>query len=1281
MRAYKQNKMKLLAGLFSLVLAFGSFQSIGQCHPNLDCANATVINPAVDGFFQTHDCACPSSNSESWFVIDIGTTTYQFVMFPTTGSAVAHVDYEVYGPFETTYSCTDTIPANLLEQGSNFSMFVSGGSIGVSEQNGISVDLIPGIGGGNTYYIVKVVDVDDALDCFEITTRFAVPPLAIPIAASTTITHTSTYITTVPNTLCDFAAQACDLNFSHDCSSSLSGSFLWYVLDVQSAGATVTIDVFDNVGGTPANFSYILADQTVTDPCVPFGGTDILDNQSGTTSMSYTFASPGQYVVVLYDLPACPKVIIDQSPDCSTASPCPTYSGAFNCDNALDICEDLNDTISCSCGVPLDFWYTFDVQNPGQGIDFDVSSLGGGIQNFSWQLYGPMPGPGAYICDASGLAAYELDGAIGVTSGTQTFMATGEYFLVITPTADCPIINIDFTPDAPCVLDPCPPYAGSFSCDDALDICDDLNDTINCSCGVPQQFWYTFDVLNTAQTINVDVGTNFGGAAQTFNWAIIGPMPTTYTCDAAGLTPYTLLAQNGITNGAYSFPVTGEYFLVVTPSADCPIINIDFNLNCGEIPCPAVEIRSCATLNDNLIVNGDFGLGNYGFTSDYANRTVLGPSGFPGSYKVGTHYAIQDYTDDHTANGIMMSVDGAATAGLDVWCQTVSVIPNTDYEFSAWVLATTALSATVDIPELQLFINGSPVGGTFSPTNTSAIWVDNMIRTWNSGTSSTATICIQNAHLSIPGVEGNNFALDDISFTQLDVECCANELLNFFVTAAAGSGGINSVSWDFGDGSLPSATGSHSYTTPGVYTVTVTVIFNDGCLSTNSEVIEIVDCCPTLEILGCSSAANNLVFNGDFELGNQPETVTMINSDLQYQPNNSINPGEGSYIIDNAPIGLLSPSGLFVNHTPGAGATGYVMFAHDDLANPTDIAWEKTLTALNPNTDYHFEAWFTPTTNLTFSGTDNINLYVNGGLIGAVNRVGLTPGTWYKVEGTWNSGTSTSALFQIELENNSLADDGRTLIDDVSVIELNCELCADEEIEFTFGTGGDLTGATIEWNFGDGSPISASGIHTYNTPGMYTIALTVTFANGCHATVSQVVDIIDCEPLPCESCIGSFAPIPGGKYLFGAWAMEEGAPPTKTSYNFPEVYIDLTLSATAGGGTIVKGPFSPQGVIIDGWQRIEDTLSIHPDAIDITIRLTSTNGNVFYDDIRFFPFDASMKSYVYDPLNMRLAAELDERHYATFYEYNELGQLTRIKKETEKGVMTIQETKNNSSKK
>ena len=52
-----------------------------------------------------------------------------------------------------------------------------------------------------------------------------------------------------------------------------------------------------------------------------------------------------------------------------------------------------------------------------------------------------------------------------------------------------------------------------------------------------------------------------------------------------------------------------------------------------------------------------------------------------------------------------------------------------------------------------------------------------------------------------------------------------------------------------------------------------------------------------------------------------------------------------------------------------------------------------------------------------------------------------------------------------------------------------------------------------------------------------------------------------------------------------------------------------------------------------------------------------------------------MKSFVYDALSLRMMAELDENNYATFFEYDDDGTLTRVKKETERGIKTIKETR------
>jgi len=52
-----------------------------------------------------------------------------------------------------------------------------------------------------------------------------------------------------------------------------------------------------------------------------------------------------------------------------------------------------------------------------------------------------------------------------------------------------------------------------------------------------------------------------------------------------------------------------------------------------------------------------------------------------------------------------------------------------------------------------------------------------------------------------------------------------------------------------------------------------------------------------------------------------------------------------------------------------------------------------------------------------------------------------------------------------------------------------------------------------------------------------------------------------------------------------------------------------------------------------------------------------------------------MKSFVYNPVNLRLMAEQDENNYSTFYEYDDDGTLIRVKKETERGIQTIKETR------
>ena len=103
--------------------------------------------------------------------------------------------------------------------------------------------------------------------------------------------------------------------------------------------------------------------------------------------------------------------------------------------------------------------------------------------------------------------------------------------------------------------------------------------------------------------------------------------------------------------------------------------------------------------------------------------------------------------------------------------------------------------------------------------------------------------------------------------------------------------------------------------------------------------------------------------------------------------------------------------------------------------------------------------------------------------------------------------------------------------------------------------------------------------------------------------------------------------------------------------------------------------FLPAGPLIDGWQRYEARFTPAASGF-VSINFFNNSGdNIYFDDIRVHPFNAEMKSYVYDPVSLRLVAELDDNNYATFYEYDEEGTPVRTKAETQRGIMTVKETR------
>ena len=151
---------------------------------------------------------------------------------------------------------------------------------------------------------------------------------------------------------------------------------------------------------------------------------------------------------------------------------------------------------------------------------------------------------------------------------------------------------------------------------------------------------------------------------------------------------------------------------------------------------------------------------------------------------------------------------------------------------------------------------------------------------------------------------------------------------------------------------------------------------------------------------------------------------------------------------------------------------------------------------------------------------------------------------------------------------------------------------------------------------------------------------------------------------------------PGKKMVLSAWVREECGNEVKGIPCNDYTYIKNAIEVGFDQNTSAKVTITPSGPIIDGWQRYEGVFVVPNSFQEAQIQLVNkSSGTIYFDDVRIHPYNANMKSYVYDPVNLRLMAELDENNYCTFFEYDEEGELIRKKVETKEGVKTVIENR------
>lgn len=543
-----------------------------------------------------------------------------------------------------------------------------------------------------------------------------------------------------------------------------------------------------------------------------------------------------------------------------------------------------------------------------------------------------------------------------------------------------------------------------------------------------------------------------------------------------------------------------------------------------------------AVTGNNAIINGDFSLGDSGFTTSYVQGTggVWGILSNEGEYDISTdpalsHNSFDSFGDHTTGSGNMLVINGADVP-TPIWCQTINVVPNTNYDFSAWMATCYSLNPSV----LQFSINGNLLGSPFVLSSNTGVW-EQFSAVWNSGTNTSANICIVNQSTAIGG---NDFALDDIVFSEI---CTASDTVNITLINP-GTFSLGNDTTICGDSIILDAaiSGNASYlwntgetnqsitvSDTGIYSVQV--IVNASCILTDTIIISGGDLQISLgnDTTLCSGQQLVLTVNnppGTTVLWNTGETIPSIVTD---------NPGIYSVMVQNG--NCIATDTIVVEAGPELHAgndtllcNGQQVLLDATIPNASSFLWDNgsagpTVIADSPGsyivTVSADGCIVTDTVNISFV-TGQPDLGPDTSLCGNIILDATYPGA---VSYSWNTGEtspvitiSQSGLQIVSVTINSgciLYDSVNVTINNISVDidSAVAELAQGESITINIAATG-IPPYTYLWSDPDAISCDTciqTNITSQGTTQYYYV--TVTDALGCEGTDSILIINPECD--------------------------------------------------------------------------------------------------------------------------------------------------------------------------
>ncbi|MBT5737207.1 MAG: PKD domain-containing protein [Planctomycetes bacterium] len=394
------------------------------------------------------------------------------------------------------------------------------------------------------------------------------------------------------------------------------------------------------------------------------------------------------------------------------------------------------------------------------------------------------------------------------------------------------------------------------------------------------------------------------------------------------------------------------------------------------------------------------------------------------------------------------------------------------------------------------------------------------------------------------------------------------------------TGNITGYSWNFGDGGSSTAQNpSHTYTSAGTYSVTLTATGPGGSDTAScSSCIVVTDPPPPPPVAG---------FTPDSAGGETPIAVSFSNSSTGDITGYSWNFGDGGSSTAVNPSHTYTSAGTYTVILTATGPGG------SDTATCTSCI---VVTDPPPPPPV---AGFTPgsaggeapvTVSFSNSSTGDISGYAwdfgDGG-----NSTAQNPSHTYTTAGTYSvtltvtgpGGSDTASCGSCIVVTDPPPPPPTAPVAGFTADSSGGE--APVTVSFSNSSTGDITG--YSWNFGDGGSSTAQNpSHTYNSAGTYSVSLTATGPGGSDTAVcSSCIVVTDPPPPPPPTPVAGFIPnssggeapvtvsfsnssigdITGYSWNFGDGGSSTAQNPSHT-YSSAGTYT-VTLTATGPGGS------------------------------------------------------------------------------------------------------------------